>query len=142
MAYINTTIIVSGIQMLLLIGNSQNEYFRAENATYGLSYSTDYSQWLYNALMQQISNETLTGVFLNKGCWFRLNIYQMGVWPSDIYCGVWRGGWCDAVSCAESKVIFTEIRQTVLTAKIVELSDKLDIIDRKVGYLAGNRAWW
>ena len=160
MVLYNTTILVAGIQFLVLLDDG----VRIGSKTYTLSAINDTIKVLqYGALvyddrditfddaskpyiLQAIVNNSLVGSFAKGICDGYSNLVlanpntgHMIMLPYVVMNGA---GWNGPMSCLFIRSIIADLKQLEYTVHIANLQNKIDELEKRTNYVENNRAWW
>jgi hypothetical protein len=145
MAIFNTTLIISGIQFLIIANNliRNNATFGvigASNDNYGINYhATNSSSYQRLKVMQLIQTKSLVGKIIKNSKNYQLNDCVMNLYDKkdkniiisklNTYKGL-SGDHCYVI-----KSIFAEIRQQKMLRKIYRLSYKVNLFKKRLDRL-------
>ena len=171
MVLYNTTILVAGIQFLVLLNDgvrigSKTYTLSAVNDTvtipqyYGLPYGNTnyYGALVYDDrditfndaskpyILQAIVNNSLVGNFAKGICDGYSNLVLANPNTGHIitlpYVVMNGAGWNGPMSCLFIRSIIAELKQLEYTAHITNLQNKIDELEKRTNYVENNRAWW
>ena len=160
MVLYNTTILVAGIQFLVLL----NDGVRIGSKTYTLSAVNDtikvlqYGSLVYDDrditfddaskpyILQAILNNSLVGNFAKGICDGYSNLIlanpNTGHTITLPYVVMNGAGWNGPMSCLFIRSIIAELKQLEYTTHIANLQNKIDELEKRTNYVENNRAWW
>ena len=157
MTIYNTTILVAGVQLLVLLDDQTmtssgsgiyvitagtNRSFSEQVYGY-LRYSNNYAANVATAqpyILQSIINNSLIGTFTDGGC--ALQLTDITNTHSAYLSVTWYVNYMTDIACLQTKAIFSELRQKEYTAQIADLQTKLADLEKRTNYVENNRAWW
>jgi len=145
----NTTLLVAGVQLLIILTPHEPGYALSSiTATgSGLSYQSGWDtrggstqEDALQNMIQAVSNNLLTGAFIgNDGCsldvW-SINNRNVAVTMSATIC---YNPNMYPVCCVSNKMAFRFIE---LNNQIIDLTNKLADLEKRTNYVENNRAWW
>ncbi len=157
MAIYNTTILVAGIQLLVLLDDqtvteSRNGVYIMTARTnrsfseqvYGyLYYSNNYVTNVVDTqpyIIQSIINNSLVGTFSDGGC--TLQLADITNTHLTYLSTAQNREFLSTLACLQTKAVFSELKQKEYTTQIADLQTKLADLEKRTNYVENNRAWW